>query len=85
MEEICANNAFKTRPVWVGYKMWVLAESLGYVVQFDPYQGAKLGSSHRSSPVSWRLGETAVLLILDVLPAGVSYRVFFDNFFTSFR
>ena len=26
-----------------------------------------------------------VLSLLDVLPAGVSYRVFYDNFFTSFR
>ena len=65
--------------------MWVLAESFGHVVQFDPYQGAKLGASHRSSPVSWGLGETVVLSLLDVLPAGVSYRVIFDKLFTSFR
>ena len=28
------------KPVRMGYKMWVLAESSGYVVQFEPYQGA---------------------------------------------
>ena len=77
----CSKQRIQNKPVRVGYKMWVLAESFGYVVQFDPYQGAKLGASHRSSPVSWGLGETLVLSLLDVLPAGVS----FDNFFTSLR
>ena len=28
------------KPIRMGYKMWVLASSDGYVVQFDPYQGA---------------------------------------------
>ena len=27
------------KPVQVGYKMWVLAESLGYVIAFDPFVG----------------------------------------------
>ena len=31
------------KPVRIGYKMWVLAETLGYVIQFDTYQGAKFG------------------------------------------
>ena len=29
------------KPVRMGYKMWVLTQSNGYVLQFDPYQGAK--------------------------------------------
>ena len=33
----------QNKPVRVGYKMWVLAEESGYVVGFDPYQGAKTG------------------------------------------
>ena len=31
----------QNKPIRLGYKMWVLAESNGYVVQFEPYQGAK--------------------------------------------
>ena len=30
------------KQVRVGYKMWVLADSLGYVIAFDPYQEAKV-------------------------------------------
>ena len=29
------------KPVRMSYKMWVLTQSNGYVLQFDPYQGAK--------------------------------------------
>ena len=31
------------KPVRMGYKMWVLAEENGDVIQFDPYQNAKNG------------------------------------------
>ena len=29
------------KPIRMGYKMWVLASSDSYVIQFEPYQGAK--------------------------------------------
>ena len=41
--------------------MWVVAESLGYVVNFDPYQGAKNGMSTSAGKKTWGLGETVVL------------------------
>ena len=56
------------KPVRMGYKMWVLATSDGYVVQFEPYQGAKKGGQCRSSAVSWGLGERVVLDLLKELP-----------------
>ena len=69
----------------MGYKMWVLAESNGYVVQFDPYQGAKGKNSSYKSATNWGLGEKVVLDLLNSLPRKLSYHVFCDNFFTSFR
>ena len=78
-------QCIKNKPIRLGYKLWVLAESTGYVIHFDPYQGAKGGRSTKASPTSWGLGERTVLSLLDVLPQNMSYDVFFDNFFTSFR
>ena len=62
-----------------------LAESNGYVINFDPYQGAKIGKSARANDKTWGLGEIVVLSLLDVLPENVCYRVTTDYFFTSFR
>ena len=62
--------------------MWVLVELLGYVVNIDPYQGAKCGNTTRADKTC-ALGETIVLSLLDVLPQNICYRVFTDNFFTS--
>ena len=73
------------KPVRMGYKMWVLASSIGYVVQFEPYQGAKTAGSCKSSASKWGLGEHVVLDLLAELPTGVSYHIHFDNFFTSIR
>lgn len=80
-----SKQRIQNKPVRVGYKMWVLAEDSGYVVQFDPYQGAKLSGPQRSSPQTWGLGEKVVLELLETLPKGPSYHVFMDNFFTSVR
>ena len=62
--------------------MWVLAEENVYIIQFDPYQGAKC--PQRSSSQTWGLGEMTVLQLLDVLPEGISYHVFIDNFLRAF-
>ncbi len=55
--------------------MWVLAEDSGYVVQFDPYQGAKLSGPQRLSPQTWELEEKAVLELLETLPKDPSCHV----------
>ena len=72
------------KPVRLGYKMWVLAQTRRYVINFEPYQGAKGGRSIKASPKSWGLEETIALSLLEVQPRNLSYNVFFD-FFTSFR
>ena len=76
-----SKQRIQNKPIRVGYKMWVMAEDSGYVVQFDPYQGAKLCGPQRSSIQTWGLGEKTVLELMDVLPKGPSYHVFIDNFF----
>jgi len=73
------------KPVRMGYKMWVLAASDGYIVQFEPYVGAKQVGSKRSSVEKWGLGEGVVLDLLAELPRNVSYHVYTDNIFTSFQ
>ena len=73
------------KPIRMGYKMWVLAQSNGYVVQFEPYQGAKGKTPSRKSATTWGLGERVVLDLLNSLPPKLSYHVFCDNFFTSLR
>jgi len=73
------------KPIRMGYKMWVLASSDGYIVQFEPYQGAKKSGATRSSAVSWGLGESVVLDLLGELPVETSYHIFMDNYFTSLR
>ena len=80
-----SKQRIQNKPVRVGYKMWVLAEDSGYVVQFDPYQGAKSAGPTRASPTTWGLGEKVVLELLEVLPQGFSYHVFMDNFFCNAR
>jgi len=65
------------KPITMGYKMWVLAPSDGYVVQFEPYQAANKTGATRSSATSWGL--------LGELPVHTSYHIFIDNLFTSFH
>ena len=74
----------QNKPVRSGYKMRVLAESNGYVINFDPYQGAKNGKTAGANDKTWGLGEIVVLSLLHVLPENVCYRVTTDNFFYVF-
>ena len=67
-------------PVRMGYKMWVLAQSNRYVLQFDLYQGAKEKSPARRSTRLWGLGKKVVLELLYSLPRYGTYHVFCDNF-----
>ena len=70
MEETTVSSGLKTSPS-DPVKMWVLAESNGYLINFDPYQGAKNGKSARANDKTWGLGEIVVLSLLDVLPENV--------------
>ena len=80
-----SKQRIQNKPVRVGYKMWVMAETSGYVIDFDVYQGAKNGASAKSSSTSWGLGEKVVLRACETLPQDHTQHIFMDNFFTSFR
>lgn len=73
------------KPIRWGYKLWVGATRLGYILWFQPYQGQ---SGHDSSPYKkLGLGASVVLQYSDVLREKIdsqaAFHLFFDNFFTS--
>ena len=66
------------KPIKFGYKMWVAATRLGYVIQLFPYQGA--GIIHKELG----LGGSVVDQLVSKLTKddGICYHIIFDNFFT---
>lgn len=72
------------KPIRWGYKFWVGATRLGYVVWFDPYQGQSNASNQYKHALG--LGASVVLQYADVLRkinGQAPFHLFFDNFFTS--
>ena len=63
----------------------MMAEQYRYVVQFHPYQGAKSARKQIASKTNWGLGEMVVLWLSECLSPNVSFHIFMDNYFTSFR
>ena len=63
-----------------GFKVWVAATPLGYVIQMDPYQGAAANMKKELG-----LGGTVVTFLASKLPKipNQNYHLLFDNFFTS--
>ena len=66
------------KPIRVGYMFWILAEANGYVIQFEPYQVAKVGKPVVSQ-TRWGLREKVALDLMECLPQGVSYHVYIFN------
>ena len=60
------------------------AEPFGYVVQFRPNQVVKKGKQVASSS-KLGLAENVVLRLMECLTPTVSFYIFMDNYFTSFR
>lgn len=71
----------KGKPVRFGFKLWCLCSSEGYLFSFIPYGGAK--PENEKSP--YGLGGQVVLDLLDALDNPLCYRIFFDNYFSSYR
>lgn len=73
----------KGKPIRYGFKAWVGATRLGYVLWMEPYQGA----TTMCNPIykELGLGASVVLTFCDVLISrdfDLPYHVVFDNFFT---
>ena len=70
-----------SKPIRFGFKNWALCTSSGYMMAFDIYVGKQ---SQYVKHIG--LGGTVVLNLLSKIDEQTSgYKVFFDNFFTSFH
>ena len=69
------------KPVKFGYKFWVTATPLGYIIQFYPYDAGK----DENFDSNLRLGGSVVATLTEKLPlqVGSNYHVIMDTFLTS--
>lgn len=72
------------KPIRWGYKNWVGATRLGYIIWFDPYQGqsTQLPAIYKQ----FGLGGSIILQYANVLQSmyqTIPFHIFFDNYFTS--
>ena len=72
------------KPIRFGYKVWMLSTSLGYMVKFEPYQGAK---GRQAVYPCLGMGGSVVIDLIAALQEeeGRSYHLTFDNLFTSLK
>lgn len=70
----------KGKPIRFGFKLWCLCSSNGYLYKFIPYGGK---TSTRENELG--LGENIVLELLSVVQKPSVHRIFFDNFFSSYK
>lgn len=71
------------KPIRFGFKFWAGGTSDGYIVWFEPYQGA--GTCNPAYETDG-LGYSVVMSYADQLPKqDVPYKIYFDNLFTSIR
>lgn len=65
-EKHSAKMFLKGKPIWFGYKVWILASSDGHVFNFDIYSG-KLTEPKSSEHKDFGLGGKIVLILLNVV------------------
>ena len=78
-----AKQFIRGKPIRFGYKMWVLTTPLGYVLQFEAYQGAH---GRQTQYPGLGVGGSVVIDLISELQEeiGRSYHLTFDNLFTSY-
>ena len=76
-----AKQFIRGKPIRFGYKMWALTTALGYVLQFEPYQGAR--GRQASDVYSLGMGYAVVMDLLQELTKDNAYHLTFDNLFAS--
>lgn len=71
------------KPIRWGYKFWTGCTPSGYVIWFEPYQGASVSLTKYKE---LGLGSSIILKYADILQSRwpiSAFHLFFDNFFTS--
>ena len=76
-----AKQYMKGKPTKFGYKIWTAATRLGYVIQFQPYQGAGTMQQDKNLGMSGSVVKELVSVL--PCPSDCTYHIVFDNFFTS--
>ena len=76
-----AKQFFRGKQVRFEYKMWALTTTLGYVLQFEPYQGTRVRQA--SDMYSLIMGHVVVMDLLQELTKATGYHLIFDNLFAS--
>lgn len=71
----------KGKPVRFGFKLWCLCSASGYLYHFIPYGG----KNSNVTRIDLGLGENTVLDLLSIIEEPSKHRVFFDNFFSSYK
>ena len=79
-----AKQFIRGKPVRFGYKMWVLTTPLGYVLQFEAYQGAR---GRQTEYPGLGMGGSVVIDLISELQEEIrsSYHLTIDNLFTSYN
>ena len=73
-----AKQYIQNKPIKYGYKFWCLCDLLGYLIQFEPYQGKQ------SLSTTLGVGASVVLRLISPLPP-LSFHLFGDRFFSSLK
>ena len=79
-----AKQYIRGKPIRFGYKVWCCCTPEGYLVQFEPYQGAQVISQEVQEYKHLGVGGGVVMRLMSGLPKG-PYIVYTDNFFTSLK
>ncbi|GLV46487.1 hypothetical protein CBL_20816 [Carabus blaptoides fortunei] len=76
-----AKQFIRGKPIRYGYKMWCLCEPLGYLIQFEPYQGKQNNRQNMDLGV----GGSVVMNLLSKLPQNISFKIYGDRYFSSLK
>jgi hypothetical protein len=74
-----AKQFIRGKPIRFGYKFWCLCTKKGYLVRFEPYQGAT-GEKN----VDLGVGGSVVMRLVSALPRN-HYNIYADRFFSSIK
>ena len=77
-----AKQYIRGKPIRFGFKNWAICSSTGYMYGFDIYAGKQDGSHYE-----FGLGGDVILGLLDQIsvPPYAGHKIYFDNYFTSYR